>query len=119
MTTGTTLYDTLAREAARLLEQLIRIPGTSRNEDEKADFLQQYLAEHGANPRREGNNLWCEQPDRGSECPTLLLNAHIDTVKPASGWQRNPYQPLWEGDRLYALCSNACGGGLTTVRQVF
>ena len=119
MTTGTTLYDTLAREAARLLEQLIRIPGTSRNEDEKADFLQQYLAEHGANPRREGNNLWCEQPDWGSECPTLLLNAHIDTVKPASGWQRNPYQPLWEGDRLYGLGSNDCGGGLTTLLQVF
>ena len=119
MTTGTTLYDTLAREAARLLEQLIRIPGTSRNEDEKADFLQQYLAEHGANPRREGNNVWCEQPDGGSECPTLLLNAHIDTVKPATGWQRNPYQPVWEEDRLYGLGSNDCGGGLTTLLQVF
>lgn len=119
MITGSTLYDTLAREAARLLEQLIRIPGTSRNEAEKADFLQHYLEEHGANPRREGNNVWCEQPDRGSECPTLLLNAHIDTVKPATGWQRNPYQPVWEEDRLYGLGSNDCGGGLTTLLQVF
>ena len=119
MITGSTLYDTLAREAARLLEQLIRIPGTSRNEAEKADFLQHYLEEHGANPRREGNNVWCEQPDGGSECPTLLLNAHIDTVKPATGWQRNPYQPVWEEDRLYGLGSNDCGGGLTTLLQVF
>ena len=81
--------------------------------------MQHYLEEHGANPRREGNNVWCEQPDGGSECPTLLLNAHIDTVKPATGWQRNPYQPVWEEDRLYGLGSNDCGGGLTTLLQVF
>jgi acetylornithine deacetylase len=42
--------------------------------------------------------------------PTVLLNAHIDTVKPVSGWQRPPHVPTLEGDRLYGLGTNDCGG---------
>ena len=51
--------------------------------------------------------------------PTLLLNAHIDTVKPVSTWTRDPFTPTIEGDRLYGLGSNDCGGGLVSLLQAF
>ena len=109
----------MAREAEAVLEQLIAMPAPSRNEGERADWLELYLRGRGAEPHREGNNVWCIGREQAAGCPTLLLNAHIDTVKPAAGWQRDPFCPLWEGDRLYGLGSNDCGGGLCSLMQVF
>ena len=54
-----------------------------------------------------------------SEKPTLLLNAHIDTVKPVSTWTRDPFSPTVEDDRLYGLGANDCGGGLVSLLQVY
>jgi acetylornithine deacetylase len=48
-----------------------------------------------------------------------MLNAHIDTVKPVATWTRKPFEPLRDGDRLYGLGSNDCGGGLVSLLQVF
>ena len=51
--------------------------------------------------------------------PTLLLNAHLDTVKPVPTYTRNPYEPSLEEGILYGLGSNDCGGGLVSLLQVF
>ena len=73
----------------------------------------------GLNPRREQNNLWIVCDDYNEAKPTVLLNAHIDTVKPVATWSREPYEATIEGDRLYGLGANDCGGGLVTLLQVF
>ncbi len=112
-------FQNMAREAEEVLQRLIAIPATSRHEQERADWLELYLREQGAEPQREGNNVWCVGREQAAGCPTLLLNAHIDTVKPAAGWQRDPFRPQWEDDRLYGLGSNDCGGGLCSLMQVF
>lgn len=107
-------------EAAELLKRLIAIPSTSRDEQAAADFLEAYLKERGAAPHRHLHNVWCEQPAAADDPrPTLLLNAHLDTVRPAPSWTRDPYTPALEGDRLYGLGSNDCGGGLVTLVQTF
>lgn len=49
----------------------------------------------------------------------MLLNAHIDTVKPVASYTRNPYEPSLEDGTLYGLGSNDCGGGLVSLLQVF
>ena len=48
-----------------------------------------------------------------------MLNAHIDTVKPVSSWTRDPFQPMQEGDMLYGLGANDCGGGLVALLQTY
>jgi acetylornithine deacetylase len=48
-----------------------------------------------------------------------MLNAHIDTVKPVSSWTRDPFQPMQEGDMLYGLGANDCGGGLVSLLQTY
>ena len=109
----------MAAEAAELLTRLIDIPSTSRDEQAVADCLQAYVEEHGQPTHRKGNNVWCVAPDFDSRRPTLLLNAHIDTVKPVSGWQRDPFRHSVEGDRIYGLGSNDDGGGLVCLLRVF
>lgn len=106
-------------DAVTLLKELIAIPSISRNEDKASDKLSEYLNMWGLPHGREGNNLWVGCPDWDNNRPTVMLNAHIDTVKPVSSWTRDPFQPTQEGDMLYGLGSNDCGGGLVSLLQVY
>ena len=49
----------------------------------------------------------------------MLLDAHIDTVKPVNGWSKHPFTPIVEGDRIYGLGSNDDGASLVAMLQVF
>lgn len=106
-------------EAVSLLSHLIATPSVSRDERRAADIMEEELTRCGFTPHREANNVWaigsCQREDR----PTLLLNAHIDTVKPVASYTRNPYEPSLEDGTLYGLGSNDCGGGLVSLLQVF
>ena len=106
-------------DAIELLRRLIATPSISRDEAEAANVMEAQMSAWGLQPKREGNNLWTVCPDYDERRPTLLLNAHIDTVKPVSTWTRAPFQPTIEGDRLYGLGSNDCGGGLVSLLQVY
>ena len=106
-------------EAVSLLKRLIAIPSVSRDEKLAADELENTIRNYGFEPHREGNNVWVVCPDFQADRPTILLNAHIDTVRPVASWTRNPHSPVIEGDRLYGLGANDCGGGLVSLLQVF
>lgn len=106
-------------EALELLQTLISKPSVSRTEQEAADAMCAFMDKHGISHQRVGHNIFCVAPDYDPQRPTLLLNAHIDTVKPAQGWQRDPFCPTIEGDRLYGLGSNDCGGGLVSLLQAY
>ena len=106
-------------EAVRLLQRLIATPSVSRDEAAAADVLCAAMDEYGLCWQREGNNIWTKSPDFNDLRPTVLLNAHIDTVKPVATWTRDPFTPSIEGDRLYGLGANDCGGGLVSLLQVF
>jgi acetylornithine deacetylase len=106
-------------DAVTLLKKLIAIPSVSRNEDKAADKLSEYLNLWGLPYGRDGNNLWVGCPDWDNNRPTIMLNAHIDTVKPVSTWTRDPFLPTQEGDMIYGLGSNDCGGGLVSLLQAY
>jgi len=106
-------------DAVELLKELIATPRVSRNETAAADKMEAKMREWGMNPQREANNLWGVSDNFDEAKQTILLNAHIDTVKPVATWTKNPHEPLQEGDRLYGLGANDCGGGLVTLLQVF
>lgn len=106
-------------EAVRLLSHLIATPSVSREERRAADIMEEELTRCGFTPHREANNVWAIGPCQREDRPTLLLNAHIDTVKPVASYTRNPYEPSLEDGTLYGLGSNDCGGGLVSLLQVF
>lgn len=111
--------NTLINDAVSLLKQLIATPSISRDETAAADIMQHAMEQYGLAVKREKNNLWTVSSNFDTSKPTLLLNAHIDTVKPVQSWTRDPFTPTLEGDTLYGLGSNDCGGGLVTLLQVF
>ncbi len=106
-------------EAVRLLSHLIATPSVSRDERRAADIMQEALTRYGFTPQREANNVWAIAHHYNEARPTLLLNAHLDTVKPVSTYTRNPYEPSLEEGILYGLGCNDCGGGLVSLLQVF
>jgi acetylornithine deacetylase len=106
-------------DAVELLKDLIAIPSVSRDETKAADKLAEYLTWWNLPFGREGNNLWVGCPDWDNNRPTVMMNAHIDTVKPVSSWTRDPFTPTLEDDTLYGLGANDCGGGLVSLLQTY
>lgn len=111
--------DELYYKSVDLLKQLIATPSVSREEDAAADIIMQYFIDNGLKPERQGNNVWVKTDDYDIDKPTILLNSHIDTVKPVAGWTRDPFTPTEEDDRLYGLGSNDAGASLVSMIAAF
>lgn len=111
--------DQLHQQAIGLLQQLIRIPSFSKEEDKTADVIDQFLRMRGIVAERKLNNLWVRNKHFDPAKPTILLNSHHDTVKPNSGYTREPFDGLIEDGKLYGLGSNDAGGCLVSLIMVF
>lgn len=109
----------LVPEAVSLLKSLISIPSVSREEEAVADFFQNYIESVGIATNRKGNNIWCVSPMFDLKKPTVLLNSHIDTVKPVAGWKKHPFTAKEENGKLYGLGSNDAGASVVSLFQAF
>ncbi|MES2426764.1 MAG: M20 family metallo-hydrolase [Bacteroidota bacterium] len=110
---------TLYQQAVQLLQQLIAIPSFSKEENITADRIENFLKSHGITPHRKMNNLWAWNKHFDANKPTILLNSHHDTVKPNSGYTRDPFDGVIEEGKLYGLGSNDAGGCLVSLIAVF
>ena len=113
------MFNKETSEAIELLKRMISIPSCSRDEKECADMLEKYILEEGYIPSRSGNNVWILGSSYDSSKPTLLLNSHIDTVKPVDGWNFDPFLPVENEGKLYGLGSNDAGASVVSLLQVF
>ncbi|HLR33481.1 MAG TPA: M20 family metallo-hydrolase [Fodinibius sp.] len=109
----------LYEEATDLLEQLIAAPSFSGQEKQTGDLIQQFLESKDIPVRRHFNNIWCANKHFDPGKPTILLNSHHDTVKPNSGYTRDPFSPAVEDGKLFGLGSNDAGGPLTSLIAAF
>lgn len=110
---------TLHKQAVTLLQQLIATPSFSREENATADIIENFFKEKGITISREANNLWIRNKHFNAAKPTILLNSHHDTVKPNSGYTRDPFEAKIEEGKLYGLGSNDAGGCLAALISVF
>lgn len=107
-------------DAIDLLKGMIARPSISRDESDVADFLQSRWKAAGHVVHRRGNNLWIISEEFDTSKPNLLLNSHIDTVKPVSGWEREPFIPDdSDGENLYGLGSNDAGASVVSLYEAF
>ncbi len=102
-----------------LLKTLISTPSFSREEEKAAQVMREFLDEENIFYETAENNTWafCRYFDDNK--PTILLNSHLDTVRPAKGYTLDPFLPVEDGDKLYGLGSNDAGGPLVTLLAVF
>lgn len=113
------LLENIKKESLELLRNLIRIQSFSREEDKTANLIAEFLEERGIKFHRKMNNVWAYNQHFDPNKPTLLLNSHHDTVKPNSGYTRDPYDAAIEDDKLFGLGSNDAGGCLVSLIGTF
>lgn len=111
--------DNFFQQAVELLQKLISIPSFSKEEDKTADVIAAFLQQHGIEPHRKLSNLWTRNKYFDGSKPTILLNSHHDTVKPNSGYTRDPFDAKIEDGKLYGLGSNDAGGCLVSLIAAF
>lgn len=106
-------------EVFALLKALISTPSFSREEENAAVVIRQFFTQKGIPYEERLNNTWAFNAYFKQELPTLLLNSHIDTVKPSSQWTKNPFEAVEEDGKLYGLGSNDAGGALVALLGAF
>ena len=113
------MYQDETDDAVALLQQMIAISSLSKEEKSLADFLERYIEIKGYVAVRKENNVWILSPGFDPARPTVLLNSHIDTVKPVAGWVRDPFRPSIENGKLFGLGSNDAGASVVSLLHVF
>ena len=106
-------------DAIELLKRMISIPSFSREEGNVADLMVEKLKNHGYVASRKGNNVWAKSKDWDSGKPVILLDAHIDTVKPNGNWDTDPFTPVVKDGKLFGLGSNDTGGSVVSMLTAF
>ncbi len=102
-----------------LLKALISTPSFSKEEAEAAELIRNFLQSENIPFRVKENNTWAYCRHFSENKPTVLLDSHIDTVRPVKGYTKDPFSPEEEGDKLFGLGSNDAGGPLVALLAVF
>lgn len=111
---GEAIHNTTA-----LLRKLVSIPSFSGEEQLRADFLIDYFAAKSIPVERIGNNLIVRQPHFDPARKTVMLNSHLDTVQPASGYTFDPFRPPYSEKQIFGLGSNDAGAGVVAMIAAF
>lgn len=109
------MIDELYYKVVDLLKEMIATPSVSRQEGDVANEIERFLTAEGCHVTRFGNNIYVSPADFDESRPTILLNSHIDTVRPVEGWRHDPFTPVEEDDRLYGLGSNDAGASVVSL----
>lgn len=109
----------IKKEVLGLLKELITTPSFSGEEEESADLIASFLKRYNIPVNRKLNNVWANNRHFDPALPTILLNSHHDTVKPAKGYTLNPFEPVVKEDKLFGLGSNDAGGALVSLLATF
>lgn len=111
--------DIIQQECIDLLKQLIATPSFSKEEHNAARAVDYFFRRKGIARYQRLNNVWAYNAHFDPLKPTILLNSHIDTVKPNPGYTKDPFTPLIEDGKLFGLGSNDAGGPLVSLIGAF
>jgi acetylornithine deacetylase len=109
----------LQQDVIGLLKKLISTPSFSKEEQNTADIIDQFLGSKGVKTKIHLNNIWARNKYFDESKPTILLNSHHDTVKPNKGYTLDPFTPIEKEGKLFGLGSNDAGGPLVSLIATF
>ena len=109
----------IQQDAIQLLKKMIATPSFSREEKEVADLIESFLNERGISTHRLLNNVYALNKYFDPSKPSILLNSHHDTVKPAKGYTTDPFTPIERDGKIIGLGSNDAGGPLVALIASF
>jgi acetylornithine deacetylase len=103
------------REILALHRAITAIRSVSGEEAEVADFLGDLLSRNGVAISRIGNSLLATQ----GTGPVLLFDTHLDTVPPAPGWTREPWDVQSIDGMVYGLGANDAKASVAAMTAAF
>jgi acetylornithine deacetylase len=109
----------IQQDAIQLLKKMIAIPSFSKEEKEVADLIESFLHDKGIHTHRVLNNVYALNKYFDPAKPSILLNSHHDTVKPAKGYTTDPFTPIERDGKIIGLGSNDAGGPLVALISTF
>ncbi len=95
-------------ELEALLLALVRTESVSGAEERAAELAAEWLAARGLEVELVERTVVARL--RGGPGPRMLLNSHLDTVPAGEGWEQDPWDVDWQGDRLVGLGANDAKG---------
>lgn len=109
----------LFEKALGLLQEMIAVPSFSKEEEEVSFVIEEFFERQQIHSYRRLNNIWVKNKHFNADRPTILLNSHHDTVRPNTGYTRDPFKPEIIDGKLYGLGSNDAGGPLVSLIATF
>lgn len=115
----TKTQDDTSSLSIELLQKLIATTSFSKEEEKAADVIRKFLKSKKIPFETKLNNTYAKNKHYNFLKPTILLNSHIDTVKPVNGWNKDPFAATIEDGKLIGLGSNDAGAALVCLLETF
>lgn len=109
----------IKQDAIALLRKMIAIPSFSKEEKEVADLIEITLNRKNISTKRLLHNVYAMNMHFDASKPTILLNSHHDTVRPAKGYTTDPFTASEKDGKIFGLGSNDAGGALASLIATF
>ncbi|MBR0500238.1 MAG: M20/M25/M40 family metallo-hydrolase [Bacteroidales bacterium] len=101
-----------------LLRHIVHAPSQSSNEEAAAAWVTWWLDNNGVPYSTPRGNVVVTAATPDPAKRTLAMTAHLDTVPPAAGYTRDPYDPGTDPDVIRGLGSNDDGGSVVSMLAV-
>ncbi|MBQ5482069.1 MAG: M20/M25/M40 family metallo-hydrolase, partial [Bacteroidales bacterium] len=101
-----------------LLRHLVHAPSQSFHEEAAAAWVGWWLDHQGIPYKTPKGNIVVAAAEPDPAKKTLALMAHLDTVPPAAGYTRDPYDPGTDPAVIHGLGSNDDGGSVVSMLAV-
>ena len=96
----------LSDDVISLLADLVRIPSVCGEEGRVAQFIAEWLVKNGLPVEmlevKPGRPNTLSRVKGSQDGPRLMLNGHMDTVPPGTGWKHDPFGAEIENGRCTA-----------------
>ena len=109
----------MTESAVALLRRKIAIQSFSTDEEAAANLLSSHLLQQGIAFSRIVNNICSFAVGFDPSRPTVMINSHLDTVKPSLGYSFDPFNPPVETDRVSGVGSNDAGASVVSIIEAF
>ena len=111
--------NSVSKSVVSFLSDIIAIPRLSKEEENIANYIENYLKESKVHVERIKNNIIAKNYHFDNSKSSILLNSHHDTIKPNNGYTYPPFKATFENGKLIGLGSNDAGASLSCLILVF
>ena len=109
----------MSDDVISLLADLVRIPSVCGEEGRVAEFIAKWLKENGLPVEilevKPGRPNVLSRVKGAQDGPRLMLNGHMDTVAPGTGWRHDPFGAETENGRMYGRGAVDMKSGLAAI----